>query len=595
MLSWGLLSPFSKIEPKMEEDELPSSLPQSAKSVKPPLSHTISLPVTSREHSGANKSSAVAAGSTDTVTADTSAAAKSWSFGNMAKAVGCGMTAFGSGVVHSSIAVAQATGTGVVQGSKAVGEGVVQGTKVAGRVTIAAGKGVCQAGEIVGSGVVSGVSVIGNTTVQAGKASVSAVQDTTKWVKEQTESIIGECQIHVVLPDETFSDICNEYNIEPVHLIKANGLMTRNIRVGKELYIPNTTNLNEVARLHHERDMLQVNASKIVGNSETEGTLHVTYESLFFCSRSVFEEIKNIDVEKIAFTSLPNQEHENVPDLLPPELIMNEEHEQVLPQEQKSGSGGDDCSSNKVFDVKLERDRAATSQEEEMQHVWLELTGESVSEQKTFKLTLQNTEAVLEYCELWHSKENICVQDSIRQVIQNLEEESVQIDLQANSHILSEDLIQQLHKMLPSKTQSSRWSKVFSSVEDGYSLQNFYRKVIEEDEPFLLVVSDENNDVFGAYLTCTPKVSDGFIGTGKSWVFSVQNETIKVFRWSGKNDYFFQGQQSCLIIGADDGKFGIYIDGDLNNGRLQKCETFVAWPDIEKDFVVKYFECWNFV
>lgn len=67
----------------------------------------------------------------------------------MAKAVGCGVTAFGSGVVSGSKAV----GSGVIQGSVAVGTNVVEGTKVAGRmtkdVTMAAGKGVVQAGELV--------------------------------------------------------------------------------------------------------------------------------------------------------------------------------------------------------------------------------------------------------------------------------------------------------------------------------------------------------------------------------------------------------------------------------------------------------------
>ena len=80
------------------------------------------------------------------------------------------------------------------------------------------------------------------------------------------------------------------------------------------------------------------------------------------------------------------------------------------------------------------------------------------------------------------------------------------------------------------------------------------------------VVSDDEGDVFGAYITCRPQVSEGFLGTGRSWVFSVQEKTIKVFRWSGRNDYFFKGQHNCLIIGAHDGRFGIYIDGDLNNG-----------------------------
>ena len=136
---------------------------------------------------------------------------------------------------------------------------------------------------------------------------------------------------------------------------------------------------------------------------------------------------------------------------------------------------------------------------------------------------------------------------------------------------------------------------MFCSADDGYSLQNFYRKIALFSEPFLLVIADEENDIVGSFLTCTPRITDSFVGSGKMWLFHARNEKLKIHRWSGKNDYFFQGQHSCLILGSTNGKFGIYIDSDLNNGRIQSCETFVAWPEEEKDFVVKYFECWNFV
>lgn len=66
----------------------------------------------------------------------------------MAKAVGCGVTAFGSNVVNSGMELGSAVGSGVYHGSVAVGTNVVEGTKAAGRVTkdvtLAAGKGVVQ-------------------------------------------------------------------------------------------------------------------------------------------------------------------------------------------------------------------------------------------------------------------------------------------------------------------------------------------------------------------------------------------------------------------------------------------------------------------
>lgn len=70
---------------------------------------------------------------------------------------------------------------------------------------------------------------------------------------------------------------------------------------------------------------------------------------------------------------------------------------------------------------------------------------------------------------------------------------------------------------------------------------------------------------------------------------------MTLYPWSGLNDYFFQGKTGSFVIGAEDGHFGIYVDGDLNKGRIQSCTTFKDWPKKEKDFTLKFFECWNFI
>ena len=197
----------------------------------------------------------------------------------MARAVGCGVTAFGTGVVHGSKAV----GTGVVQGSKAVGTGVFQGTKEAGKLTMAAGKTVCHAGEVVGNAAVSGVTVIGSSTVQAGKAvtsaSVNAVQDTTKWVKEQAESL-SEDQIHVVLPGETFEAISEQYHVREELLIKMNMLNSRTLRTGKQLVIPQVCDFDSVALLCHPLEELTLLAVHV--ESKRSGTLTLTPQSISF-------------------------------------------------------------------------------------------------------------------------------------------------------------------------------------------------------------------------------------------------------------------------------------------------------------------------
>ena len=72
-----------------------------------------------------------------------------WSFGGVAKAVGSGVTAFGSGVV---------------QGTKAVGSGVVEGTKAVGSGAMMVGTGVVEGTKAVGSGVVEGTKVVASVS-----------------------------------------------------------------------------------------------------------------------------------------------------------------------------------------------------------------------------------------------------------------------------------------------------------------------------------------------------------------------------------------------------------------------------------------------
>ena len=193
----------------------------------------------------------------------------SWSFGSVGKVVGLfgsgvvqGTKAVGSGVVSGTKAVGtgvvqgtkavgtgvvtttKVVGTGVVQGTMAVGTGVVEGGKAAGRVTVAAGKGVITAGEIVGSAAVSGATAVGTATKDVGSAvantTTSAITDSTKWVKEQSESFSHEfASTHTLLPDQTLAEVANQHGCSIHNIIRINQLLSRRqLRPGKELLIP---------------------------------------------------------------------------------------------------------------------------------------------------------------------------------------------------------------------------------------------------------------------------------------------------------------------------------------------------------------------
>ena len=165
------------------------------------------------------------------------------------------------------------------------------------------------------------------------------------------------------------------------------------------------------------------------------------------------------------------------------------------------------------------------------------------------------------------------------------------------SFILEKKAVKELHLTLPSNVQSSKWNRIYSTDLDGYSLQNFYRKVASSaSDPVLLIIENFDGDIFGAFLTCAPCLTEEFVGTGESWLFLLDQKEKRIlkYEWSGENEYFFQGKPNCLVVGACDGKFGIYIDGNIHHGRVDQCATFRNWPWQIKDFGVKFFECFNF-
>lgn len=168
-------------------------------------------------------------------------------------------------------------------------------------------------------------------------------------------------------------------------------------------------------------------------------------------------------------------------------------------------------------------------------------------------------------------------------------------DLIGTSEILTENHRRCLCKHLPARAEGYAWALLYSTSKHGFSLKTLYREMAKYESPVLLIIEDTHGSVFGALTSCSLKTSDLFYGTGESFLFTFDPEFSK-FSWSGDNQYFIKGNADSLVIGAGDGNFGLWLDGDLCHGRSQPCKTFEN-PRLsrEEDFVVKTIECWGFV
>ncbi|KAF6100484.1 oxidation resistance 1 [Phyllostomus discolor] len=176
----------------------------------------------------------------------------------------------------------------------------------------------------------------------------------------------------------------------------------------------------------------------------------------------------------------------------------------------------------------------------------------------------------------------------------DLESESFRPNLSDPSELLLPDQIEKLTKHLPPRTIGYPWTLIYGTGKHGTSLKTLYRTMTGLDTPVLMVIKDSDGQVFGALASEPLKVSDGFYGTGETFVFTFCPE-FEVFKWTGDNMFFIKGDMDSLAFGGGGGEFALWLDGDLYHGRSHSCKTFGNHTLSKKeDFFIQDIEIWAF-
>ncbi|XP_015678214.2 oxidation resistance protein 1 [Protobothrops mucrosquamatus] len=175
-----------------------------------------------------------------------------------------------------------------------------------------------------------------------------------------------------------------------------------------------------------------------------------------------------------------------------------------------------------------------------------------------------------------------------------LEPEAFRPNLSDPSELLQLDQIEKLTKQLPPRTIGYPWTLVYSTAKHGMSLKTLYRTMAGLDTPVLLVIKDSDGQIFGALASEPFKVSDGFYGTGETFLFTFCPE-FEVFKWTGDNMFFLKGDMDALAFGGGGGEFALWLDGDIYHGRSHSCKTFGNRTLSKKeDFIIQDIEIWGF-
>jgi hypothetical protein len=136
---------------------------------------------------------------------------------------------------------------------------------------------------------------------------------------------------------------------------------------------------------------------------------------------------------------------------------------------------------------------------------------------------------------------------------------------------------QLLSKGLPLMHTFHKWNRLFSLVRDGSSFVSFLHRV-RKDKKTLAVVETTRGEKFGFYANDTWKNRPGaaaFYGNGESFLFRWEEGAVRVWKWSGQDNYF----QLCdegggRIIMGGGGGFGVCLEDDFTRGSSAPCGTF---------------------
>jgi hypothetical protein len=149
--------------------------------------------------------------------------------------------------------------------------------------------------------------------------------------------------------------------------------------------------------------------------------------------------------------------------------------------------------------------------------------------------------------------------------------------------VLDTTLANRLRTHLPALVRLPRtWNLLYSLDQHGISLNTLYSRCeLPKPTPQLFIIQDANDALFGVYMGegIRPSKGRGYYGSGESFMFKVGKDgELKVFKWTGRNDYISLCEPDFISFGGGEGRYGVYLDSGLIDGSSAGCPTFGNEP-----------------
>lgn len=167
--------------------------------------------------------------------------------------------------------------------------------------------------------------------------------------------------------------------------------------------------------------------------------------------------------------------------------------------------------------------------------------------------------------------------------------------LSQTSEILSERQLKELHINLPYYQQYKNLKLLYSTTVHGIKMKTFF-DLCSNSSSSIIVMKDDEQNVFGGYLSEQIKKSNNFYGTGESFVFTFyKTARIHIFQATCENDYYIYSDQDIVAMGCSDNNFSWVVRDEFLKGSSRPTITYknLNLSDREEFFITK-FEVWTF-
>ncbi|KAH9943636.1 TLD-domain-containing protein [Amylocystis lapponica] len=147
--------------------------------------------------------------------------------------------------------------------------------------------------------------------------------------------------------------------------------------------------------------------------------------------------------------------------------------------------------------------------------------------------------------------------------------------------VLSVELADMLRAHLPALARLPRvWTLLYSLDQHGISLNTLYTRCQGHTGSALVVMRDDGDAVFGAWMGEGIHPSKGsYYGSGESFLWRLMGDMrLRVYKWTGRNDYVALCEAEYISFGGGDGNYGLYLDDTLTDGSSARCPTFDNEP-----------------